>query len=157
MWNRTDTARAARVEYALGSFAGRRRCRDAMKGASTVAISLEESAVSLSQQDAVHLARLISDVEIIKDQMKKVAAILNGLAEGMTRDRSNPQPQLSEIALMLQTMKVHVDSFPIALREARRWNIATQKAVENLAARVSEIEAKLGTNCTAPNLSQVKS
>ncbi len=128
-----------------------------MKGATKVAISFEETAVSLAQQDNVRLARLSSDVEIIKDQMKKVAVILNSLAEGMTRDRSNPQPQLSEIALMLQTMKVHVDSFPSALREARRSDIATQKAVENLAARISEIEAKLGTICSPSILSQVKS
>jgi hypothetical protein len=41
-------------------------------------------------------------------------------------------------------MKVHVDSFPHALREARRSDIATQKAVVELAARLREVESRLG-------------
>jgi hypothetical protein len=119
-----------------------------------MAISLESGVPGLLQHENAQLARLISDVETIKDQMKKVAVILNSLSESVAAQRSKPEPQLSEIALMLQTMKTHVDSFPHALREARRSDIATQKAVENLAARVSATEAKVGTICSQSDASR---
>lgn len=122
-----------------------------------MAISLESSTPALLQHENAQLLRLISEVETIKDQMKKVAVILKSVSESVADQRSKPEPQLSEIALMLQTMKADVDSFPHALREARRSDIATQKVVENLAARVSAIEAKLGTFCTSSEVSAVKS
>jgi len=122
-----------------------------------MAISLESGVPALLQHESAQLALLMSDVEIIKDQMKKVAMILNSLSESVASQRSKPEPELSEIALMLQTMKTHVDSFPHALRQARRSDIATQKAMENLAARVSAIEAKLGTFCTPSEVSALKS
>ncbi len=118
-----------------------------------MAISLESSTPALLQHENAQLLRLISEVETIKDQMKKVAVILKSVSESVAEQRSKPEPQLSEIALMLQTMKADVDSFPHALREARRSDIATQKVVENLAARVSAIEAKLGTICSQPDAS----
>jgi hypothetical protein len=113
-----------------------------------LAISLETSASVLAKDDKAQLSQLISEVETIKDQMSKVALVLKHLSESVAEQRSKSEPQSSETVSMLQTMKVHVDSFPHALREARRSDVATQRAVENLAARVMELEQKLGTNCT---------
>jgi hypothetical protein len=121
-----------------------------------MAISLESSLPALLQHEKTQLARLFADVETIKDQMKKVAIVLNCLSEGMAGRQSESQRQISEIALILQSVKAHVDSFPHALREARRSDIATQNALEKLAARVTEIEAKVGTICTQSDFSQVK-
>jgi hypothetical protein len=121
-----------------------------------MAISLESNAATASHDEKAQLAQLISDVEIIKDQMSKVAVVLKHLSEGLAEQRSRQEPQNSEMGPILQAMKVHVDSFPHALREARRSDVATQKALERLAARVSEIESKLGTICTPADLSKVK-
>lgn len=121
-----------------------------------MAISLESGSPGLSQEERAQLAQLISDVETIKNQMAKVAVVLKHLSEGLAEQRSKSEPQLSEIGPVLQAMKVHVDSFPHALREARRSDAATQKALEKLAARVSEIESKLGTICTSRDLPKVK-
>jgi len=112
-----------------------------------MAISLETKESASSQDEKTQLAQLISEVETIKDQMSKVSVVLNHLSQATVDQRKQPSlsdPQLSEISQLLQTMKVHVDSFPHALREARRSDAATQKAVEALAARVREIESRLG-------------
>jgi len=122
-----------------------------------MAISLESSAAAVSDDHEVRLAQLISDVDTIKDQMTKVAVVLKHLSEGMADQRSKSDPQLGEIGPILQAMKVHVDSFPHALREARRLDVATQKALEKLAGRVAELESRLGTICIPANPSQVKS
>lgn len=122
-----------------------------------MAISLESNTPAVSHDEKAQLAQLISDVETMKDQMSKVAVVLKHLSDGMAEQRSKSELPLSEIGPILQAMKVHVDSFPHALREARRSDVATQKALEKLAARVSEIESKLGTICSPAGLSKVKS
>lgn len=122
-----------------------------------MAISLESSAAAGSDSEKARLSRLISDVETMKDQMSKVAVVLKHLSESVAEQRAKLEPQLSEIGPILQAMKVHVDSFPHALREARRSDTATQKALEKLAGRLSEIESKLGTNCAPASLSRAKS
>jgi len=122
-----------------------------------MALSLETSAPSVSPDEKTQLAQLISDVETMKDQMSKVAVVLKHLSDGMTEQRAKSHPALPEIGPILQAMKVHVDSFPHALREARRSDAATQKALEKLAARVSEIETKLGTICSPVERSTGKS
>lgn len=122
-----------------------------------MAISLENSTAATSHDEKAQLSQLISDVETMKDQMSKVAVVLKHLSEGAAEQRSKSEPQLPEIGPILQAMKVHVDSFPHALREARRSDAATQKALEKLAGRVSEIELKLGTICTPADLPKTKS
>src|SRR5580693_5765113 len=108
-----------------------------------MAISLETKETTSFKDEKAQLAQVISEVEIIKDQMTKVAAVLTQLSQASLEQRKQPaisEPQLSEISQMLQTMKVHFDSFPHALREARRSDKATQKAVDTLTARLREIE-----------------
>lgn len=122
-----------------------------------MAISLESSIPVASHDEKTQLSQLISDVETMKEQMSKVAVVLKHLSEGLAEQRSKSEPQLSEIGPILQAMKVHADSFPHALREARRSDVATQKALEKLAARVSEIESKLGTICMLAELPKAKS
>jgi len=111
-----------------------------------MAISAETKETASSESEKAQLAQVTSEVEIIKDQMTKVAAVLTQLSQASLEQRKQSaisEPQLSEISHMLQTMKVHVDSFPHALREARRSDVATQKAVEALALRFREIESRM--------------
>jgi hypothetical protein len=111
-----------------------------------MAISLDNKEVTSSKDEKAQLAQVISEVEIIKDQMTKVAAVLTQLSQASLEQRKQPvisEPQISEIGQMLQTMKVHVDSFPHALREARRSDVSAQKAVEGFGLRLREIESRL--------------
>ncbi len=124
-----------------------------------MAISLETKESASSKNEQIRLARLISEVETIKDQMSKVAVVINHLSQATVEQRKQPtisEAQLSEINQLLQTMKVHVDSFPHALREARRSDVATQNAVEALAARVREIESRLSASPEFRDLSAMK-
>lgn len=124
-----------------------------------MAISLETKEVTSSKDQKAQLAQVISEVEIIKDQMTKVAAVLTQLSQASLEQRKQPaisEPQLSEISSVLQTMKVHVDSFPHALREARRSDVATQKAIEALALRFREIESRMDTASTLNGRSVAK-
>lgn len=128
-----------------------------------MAISLEsvetrESALS-NKDEKAQLAQLIFEVETMKDQMSKVAVVLNHLSQASLDQKKQPsmsEPQLSEISQLLQTMKVHVDSFPHALREARRSDVSTQKAVEGLAGRLREIESRLEAASPSHGHSAVK-
>jgi chromosome segregation ATPase len=115
-----------------------------------MAISLEsvetKESASPNKDEKAQLAQLIFEVETMKDQMSKVAVVLNHLSQASLDQKKQPsmsEPQLSEISQLLQTMKVHVDSFPHALREARRSDVSTQKAVEALAARLRQFESRL--------------
>lgn len=120
-------------------------------------ISWEGGASDLSSADKAQLDRVTRDVQIIKDQMAKVAVVLKHLSQAVANQHSKSTPQLSEIGLILQSMQVHVDSFPHALREARSSDLATQRAMEKLAHRLSEIEARVGTICASADLSEARS
>ncbi len=95
--------------------------------------------------ERAQLSRLVSEVEIIKDQMSKVAVVLDHLTrQANTPREAGPQPVAPpDLRSTLEAMKVHVASFPNALREARRSDAATQKAIGDLAERVREIESRL--------------
>jgi hypothetical protein len=125
-----------------------------------MSISLEAKETKSPKDEKAQLAQVISEVEIIKDQMTKVAAVLTQLSQAsLEQQRKQPgisEHQLTEIGQSLQTMKVHVDSFPHALREARRSDVSTQRAVEGLAGRVNEIESRLGICSTSRDLSATK-
>lgn len=125
-----------------------------------MSISLETKEAKSSNDEKAQLARVISEVEIIKDQMTKIAAVLTQLSQASLEQQRKQsgisEHQLTEIGQSLQTMKVHVDSFPHALREARRSDVATQKALEALAGRINEIESRLGICSTSRDLSAAK-
>ena len=125
-----------------------------------MSISLETKEAKSSNDEKAQLARVISEVEIIKDQMTKIAAVLTQLSQASLEQQRKQsgisEHQLTEIGQSLQTMKVHVDSFPHALREARRSDVATQKAVEALAGRINEIESRLGICSKSRDLSAAK-
>jgi len=107
---------------------------------------------AFSGEQKAQVLQLSEEMEIIKDQMSKVAVVLDQLTQAVIAQReqsSKAEPQLSEITPLLQAMKVHVDSFPHALREVRRSDAATQKAVEGLSLRLREVESRLGIPCTA--------
>jgi chromosome segregation ATPase len=112
-----------------------------------MALSLATTELVAPRDEQPAVDPLALEVATLKDQMSKVAVVLTQLSQASQEQRKQPAPsetQLSQINQLLQTMKVHVDSFPHALREARRSDIATQKAVEALAARVREVESRLG-------------
>lgn len=125
-----------------------------------MSISLETKETKSSKDEKAQLAQVISEVEIIKDQMTKVAAVLTQLSQAsLEQQRKQPaisDQQLAEIGHSLQAMKVHADSFPHALREARRSDVSTQKALEALAGRVNEIESRLGFCSTSTDLSAAR-
>ncbi len=82
----------------------------------------------------------------IQDNMARIALLLDQLTKTVIdlHDRAaRTESQLSEIRPYLDAMKVHLDSFPSALREARRSNLALQQQVEKLSFRVAEIESCL--------------
>jgi KaiC/GvpD/RAD55 family RecA-like ATPase len=123
-------------------------------------ISLETKETKSSKDEKAQLAQVISEVEIIKDQMTKVAAVLTQLSQAsLEQQRKQPgisEHQLAEIGHSLQAMKVHVDSFPHALREARRSDVSTQKVVEELSERVNAVESRLVADSTSRELSAAK-
>jgi chromosome segregation ATPase len=109
-------------------------------------LSLDTSEQVLSNDEKAQLAQLVSEMRVIKDQMTQVAVILDQLSQASVAQReqsSKWEAQLSEIKPSLQAMKVHGDSFPHALREARRSDAATQKTVEALSTRLRDLESRL--------------
>jgi chromosome segregation ATPase len=112
-----------------------------------MALSLATTELVAPRDEQPTVDPLARDVAALKDQMSKVAVVLTQLSQASQEQRKQPgasETQLSQINQLLQTMKVHVDSFPHALREARRSDVATQKAVEAFAARLREVESRLG-------------
>jgi chromosome segregation ATPase len=107
---------------------------------------------AFSAEEKAQLARLVSEMQIIKDQLTQVAVILEQLSQGSATQREQAfkwEAQFSEMKPVVQAMKVHVDSFPHALREARRSDMNTQKATEELSTRLREVESKIGIHSTA--------
>jgi predicted nucleic acid-binding Zn-ribbon protein len=95
--------------------------------------------------DREQFAQLANEVCILKEQMKQVAVILEQLTQktaGIGERATTWEAQFAEIKPCLQAMKVHVDSVPHALREARRSDVAAQKAVEELSARLHTVESR---------------
>jgi hypothetical protein len=122
------------------------------EGVEHMASPLVTNEQAFSGEEKAQLVQLREEMEIIKDQMSKVAVVLDQLVQAVIAQREQrpkPEAQLSEITPLLQAMKVHVDSFPHALREVRRSDAATQKAVEGLSVRLREVESRLGIPCTA--------
>lgn len=82
----------------------------------------------------------------IQDNMARITLLLDQLTKAVIdlRERADrTESQLSEIRPYLDAMKVHVDSFPNALREARRSSLAVQQQVDKLSLRVAEVESHL--------------
>lgn len=82
----------------------------------------------------------------IQDNMARIALLLDQLTKSVIdlRERAaRTESQISEISPYLDAMKVHVNSFPIALREARRSNISLQQQLETVSLRLAEVESCL--------------
>ena len=110
---------------------------------------LDPKAEVLSNEERVQLAQLISEVHVIKDQMSKVAEILSQLSQttaALREQAIKSEAQFSQMRPCLDAMKIHAESFPHALREARRSDVATQKTIEEFAARLQEIERRSGAS-----------
>jgi chromosome segregation ATPase len=106
---------------------------------------------ALSGEEKAQLAQLVSEMQVIKDQLSQVAIILEQLSQSSVTQREQVfkwEAQFSEIKPVLQAMQVHIDSFPHALREARRSDVNAQKAVEELSVRLRNIELKIGIQPT---------
>jgi chromosome segregation ATPase len=82
----------------------------------------------------------------IQDNMARIALLLDQLTKAVVdlRERTaKTESQLSEIKPYLDAIKIHVDSLPNALREARRSDLAVQKLIEQLSSRVADMESRL--------------
>ena len=114
---------------------------------------------AFSTEEKAQLAQLVSEMQVIKVQLTQVAVILEQLSQSSATQREQAfkwEAQFSEIKPVMQAMKVHVDSFPHALREARRSDVNTQKATEALSARLREIESKTGIHSTVSSPPEAK-
>jgi chromosome segregation ATPase len=86
-----------------------------------------------------------SELQAIKDNMSKTAAVLDQLSKAIlaVRDQvAKLEADFAEVRPQIVAFKVHTESFPRALREARRSDIAVHKALENFEARLAALEAK---------------
>lgn len=82
----------------------------------------------------------------VQDNLARVAVLLDKLTKSVLelRERvAKTESQLSEIEPFLGAMKTHINSFPGALREVRRSDIAVHLQVEKLSSRVATIESRL--------------
>ena len=101
---------------------------------------------AFSSEENRQLAHLVSDLPVIKDQLAKVAMVLDQLSQAtlaLREQAAKSDARFAEIKPVIDAMKVHVESFPHALREARRSDSAVQKVVEDLSARLRAVEAAL--------------
>jgi chromosome segregation ATPase len=86
-----------------------------------------------------------SELQAVKDNMSKTATVLDQLSKAILalRDQvAKLEADFAEVRPQIIAFKVHTESFPQALREARRSDIAVHKAIENFEARLSALEAK---------------
>lgn len=82
----------------------------------------------------------------IQDNMARIALLLDQLTKAVVELRERTAKtdlQLSEIRPYFDAIKIHVDSFPAALREARRSDLAVATVVEQLSSRVADVESRL--------------
>lgn len=113
---------------------------------------------ALSKDEKAQVAQLVSEMQVIKDNIAKVAVVLDQLSQATIRLReeaSRSEAKFTDIKPYLEAMKLHVESFPHALREARRSDVATQEAVQELSARLKEVELQLAIH--APGSTQTQS
>ncbi len=88
---------------------------------------------------------LAAELQAVKDNMSKTAAVLEQLSKAILalRDQvAKLEADFAEVRPQIIAFKVHTESFPQALREARRSDIAVHKALDNFEARLSALEAK---------------
>lgn len=88
----------------------------------------------------------------MQDNMAKIALLLDQLTKAVVdlRERvGKTESQFSDLLPFLDAMKTHVNSFPAALREARRSEVSLQQRVEELSSRVAEIESRQNKGETA--------
>jgi len=84
--------------------------------------------------------------------MAQIALLLDQLTKAVIdlRERvGKTESQFSDLLPFLDAMKAHVNSFPAALREARRSEVSLQQRVEELSSRVAEVESRLAKGQTA--------
>jgi len=102
---------------------------------------------AFSREDRAQFTRLISEVKVINDNIAQIAVALDQLTQATLKLRDQAaatEAQLAGFRPQFEAMKVHTDSFPHALREARRFDVANQKMIQDLLARVREIELRMG-------------
>jgi septal ring factor EnvC (AmiA/AmiB activator) len=87
-----------------------------------------------------------SELQAVKDNMSKTATVLDQLSKAILalRDQvAKLEADFAEVRPQIIAFKVHTESFPQALREARRSDNAVLKAVEGFEGRLRELEARL--------------
>lgn len=90
-----------------------------------------------------------SELQAIKDNMSKTATVLEQISKAILalRDQvAKLEADFAEVRPQIIAFKVHTESFPHALREARRSDNAVQRAIEGFDARLRELEARLNGN-----------
>ncbi|HMD96032.1 MAG TPA: hypothetical protein VKM93_01710 [Terriglobia bacterium] len=96
-----------------------------------------------------------SEAHIIKDNMAKIALCLDQLAKAVISLReqaaktdaslreqaAKTDAQLAEIKSQFAAIKIHTESLPNALREAKRSDVAVQKSIADFSAKLHEVES----------------
>ena len=85
-----------------------------------------------------------TELHAVKDNMSKTAAVLEEVSKAIMALRNQMaklEADFAEVRPQIIAFKVHTESFPQALREARRSDIAVHKALENFEARLNALEA----------------
>lgn len=86
-----------------------------------------------------------SELQAVKDNLSKTATVLDQISKAILalRDQvAKLEADFAEVRPQIIAFKVHTESFPQALREARRSDNAVHKAIENFEARLSALEKK---------------
>jgi len=84
-----------------------------------------------------------SELELIKDNLLKVAMVLDQLSKAIValrEEMAKLEASVTEVRPQVAAFKVHTESFPHALREARRSDNAVQKVIERFEARLGALE-----------------
>ncbi len=85
-----------------------------------------------------------SEACIIKDNMAKIAVCLDQLAKAVASLReqaAKTDAQLVEMKSQFAVIKIHAESLPNALREAKRSDAAVQQTIADFSARLHEVES----------------
>ena len=94
-----------------------------------------------------------SEAHIIKDNMAKIAVCLDQLAKAVASLReqaAKTDAQLTELKSQFLAIKIHAESLPNALREAKRSDVAVQKAITDFSDRLHEVESRLSGTLAMP-------
>lgn len=106
---------------------------------------LEYSSKGAASALAAEAGVSASELQAVKDNMSKTAAVLEEISKAILALRNQVaklEADFAEVRPQIIAFKVHTESFPQALREARRSDIAVHKAIENFEARLAALEAK---------------